>query len=53
MACPAWSEKKFPFDQCEYKANNEGQLNIHNNSLHMDMKYTCNLCGYQYQLEVV
>ena len=34
---------EFACGQCEYQTKTKGELKIHHNSLHMDIKYTSNL----------
>ena len=36
----------FSCDQCEYKTEIKGMVNIHSNNLHHDTEYMCSSCGH-------
>ena len=38
---------QFAYDQCEYKAGTKAKKNYHHRSLHQDIIYECEICGYQ------
>ena len=37
----------FSCEHCEYQSRTKGLLEKHHSSLHCDIKYSCDLCGYQ------
>ena len=39
---------RYPCNQCEYKATQQGHLNTHIQSKHDGVKYPCNQCEYQF-----
>ena len=40
-------QKKWPCDQCSYKATEKGSMKVHNDSVHLKIKYYCDQCDHK------
>ena len=37
----------FECNECDYKSKSKAKLTSHHNSVHENIKYKCDICGYQ------